>query len=195
MNLISVRVLHPTALGLCSIVGRGPTLQTTGKDILSKVGDYSWEDCHACQTTTRSTPTSASFSRDTMCAYCPFDWKSLRTNIGEGRLSVRLSSHEHPLLATRALGTTAIFSSTFLQPRRRIVPRKQRMAGRLGASRSESSFQINLTLEKPTKEKRGTGNKLSLLKKTFMSWLVPRTHDRYASSYGKGALLKKASPE
>ena len=156
-NLINVRATHGITLGLCSIAGPEPMLQTTGKGTVSRVGDYSWEDCLACQTTIQSTPTFASFSRDTACACCPFRWYFLRTtDTFEGRLSVRSSFHEHPLLVIQALGTIAIFSWIFLPPKRRIVPRKQRTAGRLGGSRSESSLQTLLTLESLTNERRGT---------------------------------------
>ncbi len=40
-NLNDVHAIHRITLALCSIAGSEPMLQTTGKDILSKVGDYS----------------------------------------------------------------------------------------------------------------------------------------------------------
>lgn len=63
------------------------------------------------------------------------------------------------------------------------MPQKQQMAGRLGASISELSFQINLTLGNPTKERRGTKNSWPLHRKSAINWLVARTIDRHASSY------------
>lgn len=154
------------------------------KDTLSKVGDYSLEDCLACQTTIRLTPMSASFSRDTACAYCPFRLKFLRaTDNFEETLSVRSSSHEHPLLVIQALVTIAILSTIFLPPRRRIVPRKQRMAGRLGASKWDSSLQIFLTLKNLGKQRRGTKSSWrSLGKCATSSSLQPI--ERHANNLG-----------
>lgn len=172
-NLNDVHAIHRITLGLCSIAGSEQMLPTTGKDTLSKVGDYSWEDCLPCQTTILSTPTFVSFSRDIACAYCPFVWQSPRTtDTLEGRLSVRSSSHEPPLSVTQALGTIVTFSSIFLPPTRRIVPRKQRMASRLGVSESKSNLPTFLTLENLAKESHGTRNSWRLLEKSTLDWLL-----------------------
>lgn len=146
-------------------------LLTIGKDTVSKVDDYSLEDCPACQTTIRLTPTSVSFSRDTACAYCPLSSQFLRTtDTFEGRLLVKSLSHEDQLSVTQALGTIATFSLIFLPPRRRIVPPKQRMAGRLGVSRSEFSLQISQTLGNLAKERRMTRSSWRFLGTIALSW-------------------------
>ncbi len=93
------------------------------------------------------------------------------TDTFEGRLSVRSSSHEHLLLAIQALGTIAISSWIFLPRRRRIVPPKQRMADRLGASKSESNRQKWQILGNLARERRGIRSSWHLLGKRAISWL------------------------
>lgn len=103
---------------------------------------------------------------------------SLFTNTVEGRLSVRSSSLEHQHLVIQALGIIAIFSSISLPPRRRSVPRKQRMGDRLGASKSESSRQTNQTLGNLAKDRRGTRSSRHSLNECAVSRLLepPEIH-------------------